>query len=114
MLSEHQEWTDFYPERIQKVKSDFWLAYAIIQPEYSSLRVRYNYYRLFPDFLSRTINAVAAILNQDVLNEVREKGVDFDELLSNKINHFDPELHEKIRQSIEEKKWIIFSGATRI
>lgn len=109
LLAECKEWRDLYP-KLTSVKSDFWLAYTITLPEYSSLSVRHNYYSSFPNFLVRAIDAIAAIVSANAKGLQEQDNKDYEECLINELREYDPTLHEIIRQSIEEEKWIVLGG----
>lgn len=108
LLAKHRTWKDFY-NNTRDVKSEFWLAFAVIQPKFSTKEIRKNYYKFYPDLLDRTLDATAAILNNIVVCQVNnDKTVvlDPDKLLGEELSKFDWSLHKKIKEKITESKWI--------
>jgi mRNA-degrading endonuclease YafQ of YafQ-DinJ toxin-antitoxin module len=45
----HNDDWDGFRKDLDHVKSDFWLTYTVVRPEYSSLDIRANYYKAYPE-----------------------------------------------------------------
>ncbi|MBU1202354.1 MAG: hypothetical protein KJ583_06555 [Nanoarchaeota archaeon] len=105
LLEENKKWSEF-SGHIQSAKSEFWMALAVTRPKYSSLEIRANFYKEFPDLIDRTKDAIAAIIyeNAKIANEREGKLVD--EYIDEQLLKYDSVFHNDIRKKMNEKKWI--------
>ena len=103
ILAKSRTWKDFLKN---KGESDFFLTLAITCPEYSSLEVRKNFYKEFPEMLDRTEDGIAALTYENSENESKKTGEDIQLLIDRRMIKYDPLLHNDIRRKIEERKWI--------
>jgi len=105
ILAEARTWKELAP-KIPDARSQFWLAYTVMKPQWSSLEVRTRFYKEFPELTDRTLDAVAAIVESESRSEHERKGVDLAAATAEHLNHYDPLLHEAIRTKVQEEKWI--------
>jgi hypothetical protein len=105
LLRGTKSWKNFSPY-IMSAKSEFLLALAVIRPADSSLEIRTNFYKQYPDLIDRTLDAVAAITFERAIESNKRNGVSVDEYVNGRIRNYDPLFHDGIRKKIEEKKWI--------
>jgi len=89
-----------------QMRSQFWLTLAVMRRDFSTVEVRKNYKKFYPELWDKTLDAVAAILNNIVICRMKcEKG-EVEVFLNEELAKFDWTLHEKIREKIAEEKWI--------
>ncbi len=105
LLAENRTWNGFQ-RHMSTAKSQFLLTFAVMKPKHSSLEVRTAFYKEFPDLVDRTMDGVAAIMNDEAFHEEEERGITYEEALLPHLNKNDPLLHEAIRAKIKEAKWI--------
>ncbi len=104
LLKEYPKWDDF--SQHIKFANDFFLSFAITIPKYSSLEIRLNFYRQFPDLLDRTKDGIAALTFNGSREMSKENGNSIEENIKETLQDYDSLLHEDIRRKINEKKWI--------
>jgi len=104
LLQKYTDWPNFL-EHMDLMRSEFWLAYTITKPKYSSLEIRYNFYKQFPDLMDRTKYAIAAISYVTAQKRAIEQNKDFNPEAID-LSAYDPLLHQDIRNKMQEKKWI--------
>src|SRR3989344_2022619 len=90
---QNQSWKNF-SEATKSVKSSFWLAMAVIRPEYTSL-------------MDRTKDAVAAFAAVFGARQAQRENRELSACIDEKLSQYDPMLNSDIRTKIEEKKWIV-------
>lgn len=101
----HKSWEDF-SENISGTMSPFWLAMAVINPQYSSLDVRKNFYEKSPITIDRTKDALAAIATVYGGMKAERNNLPLDDCINERLSKYDPILHDDIRKKIEERKWV--------
>ncbi|MBS3167011.1 hypothetical protein J4403_02280 [Candidatus Woesearchaeota archaeon] len=105
LLKKNPIWKDFI-KVMTNTQSEFWLAIAVAHPEYSSLEIRTNFYKLFPQLTDRTTDAMAAIVYNWSLNRSKAYGIPLEQEIQEQIKKIDRSLYSKLIKKIEEKKWI--------
>jgi len=105
LLQKNISWNDF-AKNTQHVKSEFWLSLAISRPKYSSLEIRHNYYKQFPDLMDRTKDGIAAIINFGAEYYYKKENISMQESIDKELSGYDTLLHNDILKKIDEKKWI--------
>lgn len=105
LLEQNPRWADF-SQYISSAKSQFFLALSIIRMKYSSLDVRCNFYKQFPDLVDRTQDAIAAIIYDGAQIVNSRDGTSVDDFIEENILKYDPLFHKNIRAKITEEKWI--------
>jgi len=108
LLNKHKDW-DGLRKDSTRIKSDFWLTYALVKPEYSSLDIRYNYYKTYPELVDRTLDGIAGILATRSELFLEKKGTPILESYEKYLSKIDTILHDRILSKIEENKWIKLS-----
>ncbi|MEK6964414.1 MAG: hypothetical protein AABX70_08400 [Nanoarchaeota archaeon] len=106
LLAKCPTWNDLVPH-IGKVCSDFFLTTAVMGPKYASLDVRHGYYEHRADILDRTLDATAAriLVGSHMLH--KKEGVDIEGHVRERLVKYDPLLHSRIREKMQEKPGIL-------
>ncbi|MDD5254088.1 MAG: hypothetical protein PHG05_03215 [Candidatus Nanoarchaeia archaeon] len=104
-LKKNPEWKTF-SELIPNTKSEFWLSLAVVDPKYSPLEIRTNFYKVFPDLMNRTKYALAAIAYNFAQGRSKQEGGNAEDYLNENLSHWDPTLHSDILEKIKEENWI--------
>ncbi|MBI4116257.1 hypothetical protein HY449_00770 [Candidatus Pacearchaeota archaeon] len=105
VLEKTSEWKNL-SAKIDKMKSQFWLAMAIINYKHASLEVRAKFYREFPNLVDRTEDAIAALTFNHAQDANKRKETPVDEYIDGSLSKYDPILHNNIRKKMGEQKWI--------
>lgn len=105
LLQQHRTW-DTLSEHLPLDTNRFLLTIPLIQPSYSSLEVRTNFYRKLPTLLDRAQDAIAALFYESASYHTQKENTPFEETLQRKISCVDPLLHDSLCKKLEEKKWI--------
>lgn len=105
MLQDNPTWSELYPH-LSKVKSAFWMAFAVSQPQYASNEIRDNFSHIFPTLTDRTLDAIAAITSVGAQNEFLRKGIPINQTIEASMFKYDPRFHKSISAKIQERKWV--------
>lgn len=105
LISKHSEWEDLL-NNIREIRSEFFFALALMQPEYSSLNIRANYYKKFPELKDRTEDAIATFIADIAQLGFREDNIPIEETIGIELLRYDSALHDNIRSKIKEEKWV--------
>jgi hypothetical protein len=105
ILEKQKTWSEF-EQHIPEAKSQFWLALAVIRPKYSSLEVRLNFYRKYPELVSRTLDALAGIIYEEAQRMNQQEGINAEDHIEECLSDYDTYWYKDIKKKMLEKKWI--------
>lgn len=105
ILEKEKTWNEF-EQHIPKAKSQFWIALAVLRPKYSSLDVRMNFYRNYPELVDRTLDAIAGIVYEEALKVSPKEGISIEDYIVGAVSKYDTYWYNDIRKKMLEKKWI--------
>lgn len=119
-LQECKDWIDFENKYVQKTEhgkrlkamSEFWLARAIADTDYTSEYVRQRFEEELPELTDMTKDAIAALIDDHARywNATVHKPDDmepYEQGVERRLNKYDPRWRDDLVKKIGEKKWIV-------
>lgn len=105
LFEKHKTW-DELSVNLKYVKSQFFFAFAVTRPKHSSLDIRTNFYKKFPELVDKTADGIIARIALGTKQMKKHKDLDVEKYVEECIVGYDPLLHDKLRIKYKEEKWV--------
>lgn len=105
LFEKHKTWAEL-SANLKYIKSPFLFSLTITLPEYTSLDIRTNFYKRFPDSVDRTADGIVARIALIGIQHKKLEGEKLCEYVEIHFKDYDPLIHDKLRAKFKEEKWV--------